>query len=254
MRLFILTLMAGLVNFTGSATADESLKLEQEADRINYSLGHQIGTDFKRQGIALDRAAVLRGIEDALAGATPLLGEQDMNARLGALKGQITDDMQSTQIQRVKERKEDSERKRLEAQTFLEANARKDGVTTLASGLQYRVITAGEGVSPRLRDDVTIHYRGRRLSGREYDSSYRKNKPVTVRVADMIPGLREAVQLMQPGTKWELFIPPDLAYGRDSPLANQAVIVELELLGVDSKDDAKAAPAAAGDVQNTPAH
>lgn len=252
MRLFILALLTGLSSYTGSATADESLKLEQEADRINYSLGHQIGMDFKRQGIVLDSAAVRRGIEDALAGATPLLGEQDMNARLGALKGQITDDMRSSQIQRVRERKEDSERKRLEAQNFLEANARKDGVITLASGLQYRVIRAGEGVSPHLRDAVTIHYRGRRISGREYDSSYRKDKPVTARVADMILGLKEAVQLMQPGAKWELYIPPDLAYGRDSPLANQAVIVELELLGVDSKDEAAAAPAASGDVQNSP--
>ena len=169
-----------------------------------------------------------------------LLGKQDMEQRLGKLKGQITDDMRADQVRRVKERKEAAERKRREAKAFLEENAKKPEVTTRSSGLQYKVIRAGSGVKPQLPDEVTIHYRGKRLDGQEFDSSYKKNAPKTVRVRDMIPGIKEAVTLMQPGAKWELYIPPELAYGRDSALSHQAVIVELELLAI-SDSDSKAA-------------
>ena len=120
MRLFTLSLMAGLVLAVGPALADEPLKLKEETDRINYSLGHQIGMDFKRQGISLDDAAITRGIEDALTGAPPLLDQEDMNQRLGTLKGQISDDMRADQLERVKKRKADAERKRREGQAFLE--------------------------------------------------------------------------------------------------------------------------------------
>jgi FKBP-type peptidyl-prolyl cis-trans isomerase FklB len=254
MRMFTPSVMAGLTFFAGIATAAEPLKLEQEADRINYSIGHQIGIDFKRQGIALDRAAVARGIEDAFTGAAALMDKQDMETRLGKLKSTITDDMRSAQLQHLKERKEDRERKLLEAQTFLDANANKTGVTTLASGLQYRVIKDGKGVKPHIVDNVTIHYRGIKLSGQEFSNSYRKNQPRTVRVADMIPGIKEAILMMQPGAKWELFIPPELAYDRRSPIAYQAVIVELELLAVDVRDSPTAATPAADSAQNTPPH
>ena len=254
MRMFIQSVMAGLTLFAVNATAAEPLKLEQEADRINYSLGHQIGVDFKRQGITLDSAAVARGIEDAFTGAAALMDKQDMEMRLGKLKSTITDDMRSEQLQRLKERKEDKERKLVEARTFLEANANKAGVTTLASGLQYRVISEGKGVKPQALDKVTIHYRGRKLSGQEFSNSYSKNKPKTIAVREMIPGVKEALLMMQPGAKWELFIPPKLAYGRRSPLAYQAVIVELELLAVDARENTTAATPAADSVQNSPPH
>lgn len=236
MRLFTLSMMAGLVLVVGSVRADEPLELKKETDRINYSLGHQIGVDFKLQGINLDSAAITRGIEDALTGAAPLLDQEDMNQRLGTLKGQITDDMRSAQVQRVKERNEENKRKRHEALAFLEENANKPGVQTLPSGLQYKVIREGSGYKPGADDEVTIQYRGSKINGQEFDSSYSRKEATPRRVRDMIPGVREAILLMQPGAHWELYIPPKLAYGRRHPLAYQAVIVEIELLSVASKD------------------
>lgn len=236
MRLFTLSLMAGLVLAVGPALADEPLKLKEETDRINYSLGHQIGMDFKRQGVNLDSAAVSRGIEDALTGAAPLLDQEDMNQRLGTLKGQITDDMRADQLERVKERKADAERKRREGQAFLEENSHKPGVKTTASGLQYKVIRDGSGDKPAAHDEVTIQYRGRKINGQEFDSSYSKNKASPRRVRDMIPGIREAILLMQPGAHWELYIPPNLSYGRRSPMSHQTVIIDIELLSISRKD------------------
>jgi len=238
MRLYKPSAMAGLMLLASAPLADETTKLEQEADRISYSLGHQIGTDFQRQGIGLDPTAITRGIKDALAGDAPLLDKKEMDTRLSKLKGQITADMRSDQARRSKERKEANERKRREGQAFLEENAKKPGVITLSSGLQYKVIREGKGDKPPTpRDEVTIHYRGRRIDGREYDSSYSKGKPRTLRIADMILGIREAIMLMQPGAKWELYIPPDLAYERRTPLGHETVIVEIELLSVGSEDD-----------------
>ena len=251
MHLFTPSTLAALMLLAGPSLAAEAPRLEQEADRINYSLGHQIGNDFLRQGVALDSDAVALGIQDALSGAEPRLPREDMERRLVELKGNITDDMRSTQLQRVKERNEYRERKREEARVFLEANANKPGVETHPSGLQYRVIRAGQGVKPGIRDAVTIQYRGRQLDGRVFDDTYEKTTPLTVSVSDMIPGISEAVQMMQPGAKWELYIPPDLAYGRQSPFAHQAIIVELELLEITGADNATPAPgpASSPDIQ-----
>jgi len=251
MHQFTLSALVALMLLVGSCLANEAPGLEQEDDRINYSLGHQIGRDFQRQGVELDRDAIMRGIQDALSGAESRLPREDMERRLVELKGKITEDMRSTQLQRVIERNEDQARKRREAREFLEANGKKNGVETRPSGLQYRVIQSGKGIKPETRDTVIIQYRGRQLDGRVFDSTYEKNTPMTVPVRDMIPGIREAVQMMQPGAKWELYIPPDLAYGRHSPLANQAVIVELELLAIADVGNAASpgGPAGAQDVQ-----
>jgi FKBP-type peptidyl-prolyl cis-trans isomerase FklB len=251
MRLCKPSVMAGLMLLVANSMADQPAKLEKEADRINYSLGHQIGTDFKRQGVELDRAAIARGMQDALGDAEPLLSKDDMDQRLLKLKGQITEAMQSEQLQRVKARKEAKERKLSEAQAFLEANAKKPGVQTRSSGLQYRVIREGSGDKPKPRDEVTIQYRSRRIDGTEFDSSYKTNEPRTIRVADMIPGVKEAVLMMQPGAKWELCIPPNLAYGRRSPLAYQVVIMELELVSVGSPDS-ETTGAAPGSAETAP--
>jgi FKBP-type peptidyl-prolyl cis-trans isomerase FklB len=232
MRLCTPSVIAGLMLVGAISQADEPPKLDQETDRVSYSLGHQIGMDFKRQSVELDSAALVRGIEDGITGTDPLIDKEDMDARLVKLKGQITEDMEAEQQDRYNRELEARKRKQREAQAFLEENAGKPGVETRPSGLQYRVIKEGSGVTPTRRDQVTIHVRARRLNGQEFDSSYKDNKPRKVLVGDMIPGIREAVMMMQPGAKWELYIPPELAYRRDSPLGYEAVIVELELLAV----------------------
>lgn len=246
MRLCTPSLMAGLILVVAVSMAQETPRLEEEYERINYSLGHQIGMDFKRQGVELDSAALTRGIDDALAGAEPLVPGEDMEHRLIKLKGQITEDMHSDQLQRIRKRDETKERLHHEAQVFLEENAGKPGVETLSSGLQYRVIRDGNGVAPTRRDEVTIRVRGRRLDGKEFGNVDEENKPRTVSVRDMIPGIREAVLMMQPGAKWELYIPPELAYGRHSPLAYQAVIIELELLAVGGESKTTTPPGPVG--------
>lgn len=249
MRLCTPFVLAGLILATMVGRADESDKLEQEADRVSYSLGHQIGMDFKRQGIELDSAALARGIHDGSTGSEPLIDKKDMDTRLGSLKGKITEDMQAEQQDRYNKELDARKRKQQEAQTFLEENSRKPGVEKQPSGLQYRVLKDGSGASPTSRDQVTVNIRARRINGEEFDSSYKDNKTRTVLVADMIPGIREAVQLMQPGARWELYIPPELAYRRDSPLGFEAVIVELELVSVNGANAAAstAAPASPSD-------
>lgn len=246
--------LAGMLLFVATGTtAAEPPALEQENDRISYSLGHQIGSDLRRQGVAPDQAALRRGIEDGQGGSTPLLPQADMDERLVRLKGEITEDMHAEQTRRVQERRADAERKRRAANEFLAANAKAEGVVTAESGLQYRIISTGTGTRPSVRDRVTIQYRGTRIDGSEYDNSRRRRGPVTVAVADTILGIREALLQMQPGAKWLLFIPPDLAYGRTSPLAHQAVIVELELLAIDA-DTAATAPGHDARDANVQAH
>jgi FKBP-type peptidyl-prolyl cis-trans isomerase FklB len=242
MRLRTTFVLTGLILAAPVCRADDPATLEQEPDRISYSLGHQIGMDFKRQGIELDSAALEQGIQDGSAGSEPLVDRKDMEARLVKLKDKITEDMEAEQKDRYNRALEVRKRKQDEARTFLDANKSKPGVETLTSGLQYRVLKEGSGATPTSRDKVTVHMRGRHLDGEEFDSTYKDNKPRTVLVADMIPGIREAVQLMQPGARWELYIPPELAYRRDSPLGFEAIIVELELLGI---NDASAAAATA---------
>lgn len=246
MHLFTLSVMACLMLVSTLCQADEPRKLEQETDRISYSLGHQIGLDFKRQGVELDSTALVQGIEDGSTGAEPLIDKEDMEARLVKLKGQITEDMQAEQQDRYNRKLDARKRKQREAQAFLEENAKKPGIETRPSGLQYRVIKQGSGAAPASRDKVTVHMRGRRLNGEEFDSTEKDDKPRTVVVANMIPGIREAVQMMQPGAKWELYIPPELAYRRDSPLGYEAVIVELELLRVSDATEAAQTATPAG--------
>ena len=207
--------------------AAEPLKLEEETPRINYSLGYQIGGDFKRQGVEMDAEAVVQGIRDALAGAEPQMTPAEMNATLSELKRTVVANQRQRNVEReldyIKEGKE-----------FLEQNARKEGVITTDSGLQYKVIKQGTGKSPGPEDQVTVHYKGTMIDGKPFDSSYKKNKPATFRVNGVIKGWTEGLQLMKEGGKSQLFIPQNLAYGKRGPLAHRTLIFEVELLKVEN--------------------
>lgn len=215
--------------------AGEGLSLEQESDRINYSLGYQIGMDLKRQGMALDEPSMEQGLRDALAKTDPLLTAQEMTTLLGQLKRRVISTQREEAIKRAEKKKKEAEEKRKQALAFLDENADKPGVKTLPSRLQYRVITPGKGEKPGPHDTVTVHYRGTLISGQEFDSSYRTHEPATFRVDGVIAGWTEALQLMHEGAKWELYIPPDLAFGQRGPVANQTLIYEVELLSVGEK-------------------
>jgi FKBP-type peptidyl-prolyl cis-trans isomerase FklB len=179
--------------------------------------------------VDLNTEAVVQGMKDAAAGATPLMSPQEMNKTLVELKNKIVAAQQE-------ERKKAGEKNLAEGKAFLAENAKKEGVKTLPSGLQYKAIKEGDGPMPKATDTVTVHYRGSLIDGTEFDSSYSRNQPATFPANGVIKGWTEALQLMKTGAKWELFIPPDLAYGERGAGQvigpNSTLIFEVELLSI----------------------
>jgi len=215
----------------GVCMAQDTPVLETEKERINYSVGYQIGGDFMRQGVEIDPQILVLGIQDALAEEKPLLTQEEMRTTLVDLKKKIIAYQQGQQ-------KAEAAENLAEGQAFLSKNGKKDGVTTTPSGLQYRVIQKGSGTLPQPTDTVTVHYRGTLLDGTEFDSSYRRNEPATFLADHVIPGWKEALQLMKPGSRYELFIPGNLAYGKRGNGTigpNSTLIFEVELLSVQPK-------------------
>jgi FKBP-type peptidyl-prolyl cis-trans isomerase FklB len=202
------------------------LNLENETARINYSLGYQIGGDFKRQKVELDADAVVQGIADALSDAEPKISEPEMHETLVALKRKIVADQRQQSAKRELELLEEGKR-------FLAENAKKPGVVTTESGLQYRIIEPGTGKHPGPTDRVTCRYTGRLIDGQEIDSS--KDEPATFPLNGVIPGWAEGLQLIGEGGKIDLFVPQELAYGDRGPLGHRTVIYEIELLSVEDE-------------------
>jgi FKBP-type peptidyl-prolyl cis-trans isomerase FklB len=234
LRIATLTGVALLAAPIGVLCADEPLKLDNETARINYSLGYQIGGDFKRQGVEMDARAVVKGIEDALSGAEPLMPPREMNATLRELKHKVVTEQRARQ--RSTELQYEAEGKK-----FMEQNAAKPGVKTTASGLQYRIIEAGKGKTPKATDQVTVNYRGTLTNGNEFDSSYKRGEPATFRLDGVIKGWTEGLQLVGEGGKIQLVIPPELAYGNRGPLAHRTLVFDVELITVgDGKQDTTA--------------
>jgi len=210
--------------------AEQDLKLEDETARVNYSVGYKIGGDFKSQGVEINRELLLQGIQDALSGKIGLMTPKERRTALMNLQRQVA------AAQQKREKAKQAQEYRGEGREFLAANAKKPGVVTLPSGLQYRVIREGTGKTPGPQDTVTVNYRGTLINGNEFDSSYRKGKPATFRVDGVIKGWTEALQLMKEGANWQLFIPADLAYGERGALADRTLIFDVELISVKSSE------------------
>ena len=172
---------------------------------------------------------LVKGVQDAMSGSEPLMTPQEMQKTLVDLKKKIVSAQQE-------EQKKAAEKNLAEGKRFLAENAKKKDVKTLPSGLQYKVLQAGSGAPPKKTDSVTVHYRGTLIDGTEFDSSHKRGKPATFQVDRVIAGWTEALQLMKPGAKWQLFLPPNLAYGergagpRIGP--NSTLIFEVELVKV----------------------
>lgn len=198
--------------------AAEAVVPESDNDKAIYSLGYDLGTELKGHALELNSELLLQGINDAIDGNKPLVKKSGRNRALAQIRAQ-----------RVQHNLEQS-------LAFLAENAKKEGVVTLESGLQYKVIKAGEGKSPQATDSVSVNYSGTLIDGTEFDSSYDRGKPVTFQLKKVIKGWREALPLMKEGAKWELYIPPQLAYGKRAPRktipANSALIYEVELIAV----------------------
>ncbi|GAB4227707.1 MAG: macrophage infectivity potentiator Mip [Deltaproteobacteria bacterium] len=216
---------------SGVCRAGEAPELEGEKEKINYSIGYQIGGDFKRQGIELDPDLLVLGIRDAAGGVEPRLPAQEMRKTLVDLKRKVEADERKRQ-------RDLAAKRRAEGEAFLAANGKKEGVVTLPSGLQYKVIEAGTGTSPGPSDNVTVHYRGTLVDGTEFDSSRKRNAPATFGVDRVIPAWKEALPMMREGAKWRLFVPAKLGYGEHGVGAkippDSVLIFEVELVSVAS--------------------
>jgi FKBP-type peptidyl-prolyl cis-trans isomerase FklB len=192
-----------------------------DAARMNYALGYQLGRDLA--AIEPSNDALLRGLQDGRSGGQPALAEQDMQAALTLLESRINE-------QRAKEQAAAAQKAAAAGAAYLAENAKREGVKTTASGLQYRIVKEGSGRTPTLADTVTVHYRGTLVDGSEFDSSYKRGQPATFQVGGVIAGWTEALQLMKEGAQWQLVIPPGLAYGDRGPLAGQVLIFDVELM------------------------
>jgi FKBP-type peptidyl-prolyl cis-trans isomerase FklB len=207
-----------------------------QKDKISYAIGMNIGNGLRKQGVDIDPNMLRQGLQDTLAGGKTLLTEDEAHATLT----ELSNDMRKKQQEKMQQAADTNKK---EGDAFLAANKAKAGVVTLPSGLQYKVITAGTGPKPTAKDSVVCNYKGTLVDGKEFDSSYKRGEPATFPVSGVIKGWTEALQLMPVGSKWQLVVPSDLAYGdrgQGPDIGPGATLVfEVELLSIQSKDQDK---------------
>ena len=219
----------GILIFAVNVYAGENLELKDQKDKVSYSIGINIGNNLKRQSVEVNPDILLQGIKDVLSGGKTLMTDKEVAETMMNFQKEL---MAKQQIRM----KELGEKNKKEGEAFLAENKKKEGVITLPSGLQYKVIKEGDGKIPAATDTVTVHYRGTLIDGTEFDSSYTRGQPVTFPVKGVVPGFSEALQLMKVGSKWQLFIPSNLAYGErgagDDIGPNSTLIFDLELISI----------------------
>ena len=220
--------------------AEVAAPLSEPQDKISYSVGFELGhylAGLKRQGTGVELEAVFRGILDALSGNEPLMNKAEIRKQLDELKAAMSvgqDDEGREPAQPAPQA-----RARGFVDDFAALNAKREGVKTTASGLQYKVNAPGTGRTPTVNDTVTVHYRGTLVDGTEFDSSYKRGQPATFPVGGVIAGWTEALQLMKEGAQYQLAIPATLAYGDRGPLAGQVLLFDVELISVSPAPQAK---------------
>jgi FKBP-type peptidyl-prolyl cis-trans isomerase len=218
------------------ATAAPALVLKTAKQKRSYAIGadigKKVGSQLKSQAVDIDPALVSRGIRDALSGAKPAMTDEEVRATLTELRTQL-------QQKQATATKEASDKNKQIGDAFLAANKSKEGVTTLPSGLQYKILKEGDGKKPAATDTVQCNYRGTLIDGTEFDSSAKHGGPQTFPVTGVIKGWTEALQLMPVGSKWQLVIPPDLAYGDRGAGGNigpgATLVFEVELVSIQEK-------------------
>lgn len=221
---------------TGAAKKATPPTLTTQKDKASYAIGLNIGTSMRKDSVDVDTSILLRGMKDGLAGAKPLLTDDEVKATMTALQA----DLRAKHEQKVEEEAETNKKK---SDAYLAENKTKEGVVTLPSGLEYKVLVEGTGPKPTATDTVVCNYKGTFLDNTEFDSSYKRGKPATFPVSGIIKGWTEALQLMPVGSKWQLFIPPDLAYGpagRPGIAPNSTLLFEVELLSIQPKAEMQA--------------
>jgi FKBP-type peptidyl-prolyl cis-trans isomerase FklB len=228
MRRTFLTILS-LTLLSSFCWAEEQVPIQEQKAKDSYSLGYDFGSNVKRQGVDVDLRILLSAVTEGLEGKKPAISPEEIRTTLIELRKKLM-----TQQER---RSREFAAKNLEqGMALLEANKTKEGVMTLPSGLQYKVVKEGSGPSPKPTEAVRVHYRGTLVNGTEFDSSERRGEPAKLNLAGVIKGWREALQLMPVGSKWQIFVPPDLGYGnrqfgRIPP--NSTLVFDLELLSIE---------------------
>jgi FKBP-type peptidyl-prolyl cis-trans isomerase len=218
----IYLIMAVVISST--AMACNKADLESDKGKYSYAIGYNIGSSMKKDNVELDMNSFTAAIEDALKGTDSKLSPEQTQAA-----------MQNLMMALQKKRTESSEENKKKGDEFLAANKIKEGVKTTPSGLQYKVITEGTGAKPKATNIVKVHYSGKLIDGKEFDSSYKRNEPVQFKLDGVIKGWTEGVQLMSVGSKYELVIPAELGYGpsgNQSIPGNSVLVFEVELLSI----------------------
>uniref|UniRef100_UPI00383BF740 Peptidyl-prolyl cis-trans isomerase n=1 Tax=Legionella pneumophila TaxID=446 RepID=UPI00383BF740 len=203
--------------------------LATDKDKLSFSIGADLGKNFKNQGIDVNPEAMAKGMQDAMSGAQLALTEQQMKDVLNKFQKDLM-------AKRTAEFNKKADENKVKGEAFLTENKNKPGVVVLPSGLQYKVINSGNGVKPGKSDTVTVEYTGRLIDGTVFDSTEKTGKPATFQVSQVIPGWTEALQLMPAGSTWEIYVPSGLAYGPRSvggPIGpNETLIFKIHLISV----------------------
>ena len=235
LRWILATAIVLLLSFT--AVAQDAPELKTDKDKFSYALGMNFGENLRKQGLDLDTAMFAKAFAESFNGGKTAMTDQEMQTLLMAAAQEIQKKQATQQAEKGAAAQKDGE-------AFLAANKSKDGVVTLPSGLQYKILKAGTGEKPTLDDTVVCNYKGTLTNGTEFDASEKHGGPVTFPVKGVIAGWTEALQLMPAGSKWQLFVPSNLAYGAQGPGdigPNATLIFEVELVSIQ-----KAAVPAAG--------
>ncbi|MFH1090134.1 MAG: FKBP-type peptidyl-prolyl cis-trans isomerase [Pseudomonadota bacterium] len=231
---YVLVAFGAIVFLFGVCFAAEKGELTDQKDKESYSLGYQFGQSLKKQKVDISLEVYLSGIRDALEEKEPRMKPEEILSTISNLRQRLI-------AAQNKLKNEQAAKNLEESKTFLAENAKKEGVIALPSGLQYKILDKGEGRQPEASDTVTVQYRGSIINGAEFDSSYQRGKPETFQLNRVIAGWKEALSLMKEGAKWQLFIPPELAYGKQGQGSrippNAALIFEVELLKIASKKE-----------------
>lgn len=225
----LLIALSVMIFFANTLYAGD-IELKNQRDKVSYGIGMDIGNGLKSQSIDIDPDILARGLKDVLTGGKLLMTEDEFRETMMMFRSEMV----AKQMARMKEL---SDKNKKEGDEFLAENRNKEGVITLPSGLQYKIIKDGDGEKPKATDMVTVNYRGTLIDGTEFDSSARRGEAATFKVSGVIPGWTEALQLMKTGSKWQLFIPSNLAYGergtgRGEIGPNETLIFDVELLSI----------------------
>lgn len=218
--------LALIVLFMLASGSTLAMEVTSEKAKLSYAVGWDIGADIKRRSTEFDVEALIAAVRDIVAGDDPKVAPEEMRTLLTALQEKV----RAEQVEQFRKLSEENQAK---SEEFLQANKAKTGIVVLPSGIQYRIIEEGDGPRPGMESRVSVHYRGSKLDGREFDSSFARGTPEEFTVNAVLKGWQEVLPLMKVGSTWQIFVPPELAFGaRGNPPVgpNEALMFDLKLV------------------------